>query len=295
MLSATHQLVLTVKSENFQQADISSMRLLMCAGSKLSPITAMEISKKLPNGVVAEIYGMSELAGGISVNIISSETDTSVGRLTPNNQAKIVDDDGNRLGENECGEVCLKGMYKFLGYYNNDEATADAIDDEGFLKTGDIGYFDSDGKLYLVDRKKDMMKYCASQISPTELEQFLIQSPSIKAVCVVGIPDALAGELPAAVIMLNENEPPITEDDVQQMIAGMNILINLQWKHFYVKKSRKFYFLICLDSFSDHKRLRGGVYFMDTIPLTASGKIIRRVVKNMAIELYENEHSEPDS
>lgn len=219
-MSASHFIVLALKCEQFYRTNLSSIRVLMCGGSKLSTDTALEMKLFLKNGSIYSVYGMSEAAGCITVGIVNSEEDTSVGRLVFGTKAKIIDDDGNCLRINECGELCTMTQYKFLGYFGNDEATNNAIDEDGFLKTGDIGYFDKDGNLYLVDRKKDMLKYCSSQISPTELEQYLIKCPSIKAVCVVGIPDETVGDLPAAVIVQNEDKTPITHGEIKQMITG---------------------------------------------------------------------------
>lgn len=180
----------------------------------------MKITKYLKNGIVMQAYGMSELGGIATIGVTAEENDASVGRLSFGIEAKIIDEDGNRLGVGETGEICLKTKFKFLGYFDNEDATNGAIDDEGFLLTGDIGYFDEEQKLCLVDRKKDMMKYCASQISPTEIEQLIIQCVSVKAVCVVGIPDDVVGDLPAAVIVRNDNEPIVTQQEIEQMVAG---------------------------------------------------------------------------
>lgn len=192
----------------------------MCGGSKLSINTALIIKNYLKNGLIIQVYGMSEVAGCTSAGIVQNESDTSVGQLGFGHQVKIIDNDGKRLGVNESGELYTKTKFKFLGYFNNEEETKKSIDNEGFLKTGDIGYFDEENNLYLVDRKKDMMKYCSSQISPTELEQYLIKCPSIKTVCIVGIPDEEVGDLPAAVIVQNDNETPISSDEVKQMISS---------------------------------------------------------------------------
>lgn len=219
-MSASHFLVLALKCELFYRTDLSTIRLIMCGGSKLSINTALSIKKYLKNGCIIQVYGMSEVAGCTSAGFIENEDDTSVGQLVFGTKAKIIDDDGNRLGINESGELCTKTKFKFLGYFNNEEATNSSIDEEGYLKTGDVGYFDEQNNLFLVDRKKDLMKYCSSQISPTELEQFLIKCPSIKSVCVVGIPDDEVGDLPVAVIVQNDNETPISSDEVEQMIAS---------------------------------------------------------------------------
>lgn len=232
IVSASHSLVLTLKSERISQANLSSIRGVVCAGSKLPINTALEFLKYLPNGGICQIYGLSEVAGASTMDIITPESDGSVGHLQLNTQAKIIDDDGNRLGVNECGEICLKPAYEFLGYLNNEEATENSLDEDRFFKTGDIGYFDSDGKLYLVDRIKDMIKYCSSQISPSEIESYLIQHESIKAVCVVGIPDPVAGDLPAAVIIKQDDDAPISRNDVEQMVAGKIYVIFFLLTHF---------------------------------------------------------------
>lgn len=221
MVTATHCLVLTLKSERFSQTNLSSVKTFVCAGSKLPINSALEFSKHLPNGVIVNVYGMSEMAGTTAMGLVTAKSNGSVGCIQVNTQAKIVDEDGNAVGENEYGEIHLKPAYPFLGYLKNEKATLNSLDEDGFFKTGDIGYFDSDsGTLFLVDRNKEMIKYCSSQIAPSEIEEHLIQHPSIKAVCVVGIPDQEAGELPAAVIVKQNDDAPISRDDVKQMVAG---------------------------------------------------------------------------
>lgn len=227
-MSASHALELALKSEKFYETDLRSIRLILCGGSKFSPSTAMKILQRLNNGSIMQAYGLSEVGGCATLGVLTKEEDSSVGRLSFGMQAKITDDDGNRLGIGETGEICLKSRFKFLGYFGNEEATSNAIDNDEFLITGDVGYFDQENKLYLVDRKKDLMKYCASQISPTEIEQLIIQCKSVRAVCVVGIPDETAGDLPAAVIVQNDNEPIVTQHEIEQMVAGEILnLINI--------------------------------------------------------------------
>lgn len=219
-MSASHALELALKSENFYETDLSSIRLILCGGSKFSPSTAMKILQRLKNGSIVQAYGLSEVGGCATMGALTKEEDSSVGRLSLGTQAKITDDDGNRLGIGETGEICLKSRFKFLGYFGNEEATSNAMDNENFLVTGDVGYFNEEHQLYLVDRKKDLMKYCASQISPTEIEQYIVKNPRVKAVCVVSVPDEVAGDLPAAVIVQNDNDDPISKEEIEQMVAG---------------------------------------------------------------------------
>lgn len=146
----------------------------------------------------------------------------------------------------------------FSGYYGNKAATDALYDSEGFIQTGDIGHFDKDGLLYVTDRKKDFIKYCNYMISPSEIEDFLVGCPDVASVCVVGITDRFAGDLPAAVIV-RERKSAITEQEISEMVE---------------KK------------FADSRKLRGGVYFVDALPLTASNKKQRQKAKLLATELY---------
>lgn len=218
-MSASHYLVLSIGCEKFLQTNLSSIRVVMCGGTKLSTSVAIEVLKQLKNGTIITCYGMSEMGGLVSAGMVKSTGDESMGQLIPGMKAKVVNGDGDCLETGEMGEICLKPEFGFMGYYHNDEATQNSLDNENFLLTGDVGYFDENGNIYLVDRKKELLKYCASQISPTELEQFLIRNDGIKAVCVVGIPDPVAGDLPAAVIVLNE-DAAITEEEIDEMVTG---------------------------------------------------------------------------
>lgn len=174
----------------------------------------------MKNGEICSCYGMSEMGGVISIGVVKQVSDESCGNLIPGMQIKIVDDNGDRLTANETGEICAKySKYKFIGYHGNEEATKNSVDNEGFLITGDVGYFDEIGNIYFVDRKKEMIKYCGMQISPSEVEQFLLNHDSIKVACVVGLPDPIAGELPAALIILHENVE-ISAEEIENMVAG---------------------------------------------------------------------------
>lgn len=192
-------------------------------------------------------YGMTE-AGGIAIN----------GQLMPNNVVKIIDDGGNKLGVGERGEICVQIALPFLGYYRNKAATEDMLK-EGFIHTGDIGLFDEAANLHIVDRKKEIFKFNNFHINPTDIEKQLQQLPGIGMVSVVGIPHSVFGCLPAAMIIRSE-DATITEQDV----------------HLFAK-----------NNLSHYNLLRGGVYFVDSLPMTVSGKILRRVATTLATELYE--------
>lgn len=224
MMNATHQIVLILKSDLIRDADLSSLRQQYVGGSKLPFTVAAELNKYIPNTRIQVTYGMSEVSGPISLGFPIISRKDSVGKLLNGSIVKIVDQQGNRCDVNVDGEICIKWNYKFLGYYNNNKATEELYDHEGFIMSGDIGHFDEDGYLYVVDRKKDLMKYFNFHISPTAIEEFLIEIPDTKSVCVVGIPDEMANDLPAALV-IKQNRSGITEKDIYNLVAGKKRII----------------------------------------------------------------------
>lgn len=210
--------MLTAKSKQVNKTDLSHLRHFLSGGSKAPLDVCKKMNEHLPNGEVNIGYGLSETGGIASIDWPFSGLNT-IGKLFCGTQVKIVDENGNRLGISEDGEICLKQMYKFLGYYNNEEATRELFDYEGFLRTGDIGHFDENGYLYIVDRKKEFLRYCGFQIAPAELESYLIKFSGIKSVCVVGVYEQNSGDLPAAVIVKSEGEDT-TKEEIDKIVCG---------------------------------------------------------------------------
>lgn len=217
-LGALHYLTITTKCGEAANYDLSSLRNFYAGGSRAPLEICNEMKGYLPNGEVHAAYGLSELGTMAAVNMPFSGRDC-VGKLSCNIDVKIVDANGERCGIGEDGEVCIKPKYTFLGYYGNEEATKQSIDNEGFLLTGDIGHFDEDGYLYVTDRKKDILRYCASQISPTEIESFLMQFSGIRAACVVGVSDLKYIQLPAAVIVKSQDSE-VTKEEIDRLVRG---------------------------------------------------------------------------
>lgn len=162
---------------------------------------------------------MTEIGGLIAINHPFARAN-SVGELSQGATVKIIDGNGDNCSIGKDGEICFKTFYPFNGYYNNQEATDQTTDQSGWIHSGDIGHFDENGFLYIVDRIKDILKYCNYQISPTEIENVIIKLNGVASVCVVGIPDLLANELPAAVIVRND-EYDVTEQMVIDIVNGM--------------------------------------------------------------------------
>jgi acyl-CoA synthetase (AMP-forming)/AMP-acid ligase II len=175
----------------------------------------------------------------------------SVGVAAPNTECKIIDlETGEPLGPGERGEICVRGPQVMKGYLNKPNATAQTIDADKWLHTGDIGYADEDGHFFIVDRAKELIKYKGFQVPPAELEAVLLTHPSIADAAVIPYPDDEAGEVPKGIIVLKEEtEPQAILDFVAERVAP-------------------------------HKRIRY-LEFVDQIPKSPSGKILRRVLVEM--------------
>lgn len=227
ILNSLNQMLAMLKHEKIADMDLTSIKNYCLGGSRIPHGLPAQFNKYFPDGAVHIILGMTETCGVYAMACTKNVVDKEPGgQLTYNVGVKIIDDDGNRCGVGIDGEICLKLRYDFLGYYNNREATEQAFDAEGFFLTGDIGHFDADGDLHIVDRKKDMMKYCGYQVTPTEIEAVLIKSPEIEAVCVVGIPDSVASDLPA-VAVIRKAGANITADDIYSLVAGNSVCVEL--------------------------------------------------------------------
>jgi acyl-CoA synthetase (AMP-forming)/AMP-acid ligase II len=172
----------------------------------------------------------------------------SVGVPAPNTECMIIDlENGTPLGPGERGEVCVRGPQIMKGYLNNPEATAVTIDADAWLHTGDIGYADEDGHFFIVDRAKELIKYKGFQVPPAELEALLLTHPSVADAAVIPYPDDEAGEVPKGIVVLKEpTEPQVILEFVAARVAP-------------------------------HKRIRH-LEFVDKIPKSPSGKILRRVL-----------------
>ncbi|KPI96573.1 Luciferin 4-monooxygenase [Papilio xuthus] len=155
------------------------------------------------------------------------------------------------LGPYESGEICFKSPSAMKGYIGRDKS--EDFDDEGFLKTGDIGYYDDEKYLFIVDRLKELIKYKGYQVPPAEIETLLLQHPGVRDVGVVGLPQAMAGEVPLAFVVPQPGAC-LSEAELQTFVA---------------------------DRLSNPKHLRGGVRFVEKIPRNPTGKILRRNLREM--------------
>ncbi|MBT6059534.1 MAG: AMP-binding protein, partial [Gammaproteobacteria bacterium] len=238
---AKHPLV-----ENY---DLSSVRIIGCGAAPLGVETEQACAARL-DCKIHQGYGLTEVAGASHVNPADgiSNKPGAVGPVLPNTASKIVDPEtGEQLGANQRGEVLIAGPHVMPGYLNNEEATRNCIDDEGWFHTGDIGYADDDGCFYIVDRVKELIKYKGYQVAPAELEALLVSHSAIADAAVIPSPDEEAGEIPKAFVVLKEE---ISPEEIMKFIA---------------------------DQVAPHKKIRK-LDIVDEIPKAASGKILRRVL-----------------
>ncbi len=233
--------------------DLSTLRNIFSGAAPLSAELAIECGNRLDCEVV-QGYGMTELSPVTHATPEGKFKPGSAGMTIPNTEVRIVDPStGESLGLDADGEVWIKGPQVMKGYLNNDEATKSTIDEDGWLHTGDVGHVDADGHLYVVDRLKELIKYKGFQVPPAELEALLLTHPKVADAAVIGLPDDDAGEIPAAYVVLRADTEASAEE-IQQFIA---------------------------DQVASYKQIRQ-LTFIDAVPKSASGKILRRVLRDEA-------------
>jgi acyl-CoA synthetase (AMP-forming)/AMP-acid ligase II len=230
--------------------DLSSLEGIMSGAAPLGGELAQAVEERL-GCVVGQGYGLTETSPVTHTAPNQRRGQTpydAIGPSLPNTEIQIVDPEtGQSLGPGERGEVWIRGPQVMVGYFGQPGATAATIDDEGWLHTGDIGLVDENGLCRIVDRVKELIKYKGYQVAPAELEAILLTHPSIKDAAVVRSPDEEAGEVPKAFVV---SDGSLTEEDVMIFVA----------KHV-----------------SPQKKVRR-VEFVDSIPKSPSGKILRRVL-----------------
>jgi acyl-CoA synthetase (AMP-forming)/AMP-acid ligase II len=242
---------------NVRDYDFSSLEIIAYGASPISA-TLLEEALSVFGCRFTQVYGMTETSG--TVVALSPEDHlravegashllTSCGKPCPGNEVKIIDEDGTALGANQTGEICLRSASNMLGYYNRDDATANTIK-EGWVLTGDAGFMDDDGYLFLRDRIKDMVVSGGENIYPVEVENVLSGIPGVVEVAVIGVPDDTFGEALLAIFAMK----PEHSIDAEGMIA------------------------FCRDKLAGYKIPRR-LECVDALPRNPSGKILKTALR----------------
>ncbi|HZS14656.1 MAG TPA: long-chain fatty acid--CoA ligase [Candidatus Dormibacteraeota bacterium] len=186
--------------------DISTIRMAISGGAALPEQVLREFEEKF-GAPILEGYGLSESSPSATFNRPDRPRKVgSIGLPIWGVELKVIGDDGATLGDGENGEICIRGHNVMKGYHNRPEATAETIDADGWLHTGDIGHRDSDGYYFIVDRKKELVIRGGFNVYPREIEEVLYQHPAVLEAAVFGIPDATMGEEVVAAVALRPGQ-----------------------------------------------------------------------------------------
>ena len=207
--------------------DVSSLKWAIGGGEKTPEARIRAFSDYFKNARYIDAYGLTETCGGDTFMEAGREIEKigSTGRAIAHVEIEIRDDAGNRLPSGENGEICLRGPKISQGYWKDPEKTAAAFFGDWF-RSGDVGYLDEDGFLYLTDRKKDMIISGGENIASSEVERVIYELPQVREVAVVGLPDARWGERPVAVVVLGDGatlELSDLTDHCRARLAGFNV------------------------------------------------------------------------
>ncbi|XP_055543054.1 luciferin 4-monooxygenase-like [Wyeomyia smithii] len=244
-------MVFLAKHPMVDNYDLSSLMTLFCGAAPLSKEIEDQVRERLGIAFVRQGYGMTETTYVMLMQSGFENKPGCVGKIRMGQWVKVIDpESGNILGPNQQGELCFKGSLIMKGYVGKESA----IDAEGWLHTGDIGYYDEDEDFFIVDRIKELIKYKGFQVAPAELEAILLKHPGVKDAAVIGIPNERVGELTTAFVV-KETDEKVTEKDIIKFVA---------------------------ERVSHQKQLHGGVRFIAQVPRTASGKILRRKLRYAA-------------
>jgi len=257
------QLAIDPEAEKYDRSSLESI----CTGGMVIPENFYTAMMTLPNmKYVMNGYGMTEcgaltttidLSGMDEFKTIENHPHLTVGRLYPNTSIKVLDlDTGKALGPGERGEVAIRSPIMCSGYWNRPEESARTFVD-GWMKTGDLGYYDAEGYVFIVDRIKETFKYFNNHISPAEIEAVILRHPAVAEVSVFGISDPNGGDhIPRAIVVLKKGFEGTTKEEIESFTN---------------------------ERVASYKHLRGGIYFVESLPRGKTGKVVRSIAASISL------------
>jgi long-chain acyl-CoA synthetase len=252
MIGLNTLFVALMNHPDFKSLDFSSLKSTNSGGTALVKATA-ERWEQITGCRIVEGYGLTETAPVASTNPYGDKSRLgTVGIPVPGTAMKVIDDQGHELSLGERGELCVKGPQVMLGYWNRPEATAEALDAEGWLKTGDIAVIDPDGFVSIVDRKKDLIIVSGFNVYPNEIEDVVMAHPGVANCAVIGVPDERSGE--AVKLFVVAREGGVSVEELK---------------------------LFCKENFTGYK-VPKHIVLRESLPMTPVGKILRRELRDIA-------------
>jgi long-chain acyl-CoA synthetase len=233
----------------FHAADFSRLRFTVGGGAAVQGAVARRW-KEVTGRPIIEGYGLTEASPVVSTNPIDTvEHDGSVGFPVPSTEISVRDEDGRELGLEKVGELCVRGPQVMDGYWQNPEETRKVFTDDGFLRTGDLARVDECGRIFIVDRRKDLILVSGFNVYPNEIEAKIAELEGVKEVAAVGVPDEKSGE--AVILFIVPSDPELTKEKVMEF---------------------------CRKHFTGYKRPHdlSHIVFRESLPKSNIGKILRR-------------------
>jgi 2,3-dihydroxybenzoate-AMP ligase len=217
-------LIRLLNSDVIKQYDLSSLRIVQSGGQCLQPETRLLVRKLIPSAFIQENFGMSE---GLLMFVRLDDPDDvclqTVGRpISPDDEVRLLDDDGNEVPRGEVGELCCRGPYTFRGYFGVDEYNARVFTRDGFYRSGDLMRQHSSGNYIVEGRKKDLINRGGEKISAEEIENLILSHPSVKNVACIAMPDHDLGERMCACVVLHDGAS-LSFSDLQHFLLGKEI------------------------------------------------------------------------
>ncbi|GAB7353333.1 hypothetical protein MBLNU459_g3824t2 [Dothideomycetes sp. NU459] len=243
-----------------EQFSFQHLTYFSCSAAPLTDAIAVKLNNRFPHVKICQTYGCTELSGPIAQSGLRDEHAPLIagGSLITNTQARIIDSDGNDVGPRGTGEIWIQSPGLMMGYKEKDSIITSDVLPDGWYRTGDVGYFDRYGYVVITGRTKDVIKFKGFQVAPKELEELLSSHPLVQDAAVIGVwDDNQATELPTAFVVLRPEHRQLSSD----------------------RPTYKALLEFAAERVAHYKRLSGGIVFIDELPISPTGKVLKKNLK----------------